>query len=223
MSFAEIWLILRKDLLIEWRSRVMVNQLAPLGLLILVLFAFATNADAVRLKQFAPGLFWIAVLMTSMMAVQRTFSLEADDDVVVGLRMSGLASGSIFLGKALAIMLELLLLEAILGLGIVVFYDVQVSEAGLALVALVVPAAALAAAGTIYGALSLGIRVRETLLPLLFIPVAAPVLLGATRALESATGVSTVGGWGWVALVAGIALLYGSLGVLFFGSLLEES
>ncbi len=223
MTIADAWLVARKDLLIEWRSRVMVNQLAPLGLLILVLFAFATNANVARLQEFAPGLFWIAVLLTAMMAIQRTFSLEATDEVVLGLRMSGLAPAAVFLGKSLAIMLELLVLEAILGLGIVIFYGVQIPEAGLALATMLVASAALATSGTIYGALSLGIRVRETLLPLLFIPVAAPVLLGATRALESATGVSTVGGWGWVGLVGAIALLYGSLGVMLFGSILEES
>lgn len=219
----DAWLVARKDLLIEWRSRVMLNQLAPLGLLILVLFAFATNADTERLKEFAPGLFWIAILMTSMMAVQRTFSMESTDDITQGLRMSALSSGGIYLGKMLAIVVELLFLEVILGVGVLVFYGVELSEIGLGLVSLLVASFALATVGTIYGALSLGLRVRETLLPLLYVPVAAPVLLGSTRALERATGVSTAGGWGWVAFVTGIALLYGSLGVLSFGTLLEET
>jgi heme exporter protein B len=81
----------------------------------------------------------------------------------------------------------------------------------------------LAACGTVYGALAAGLRVRETLLPLLLLPVVAPVLLGATRAWEVALGQSTDNGWQWVTLLGVFAVLYVTFGVLGFETLLEEA
>ncbi len=81
----------------------------------------------------------------------------------------------------------------------------------------------LAAAGTLYGVLAAGLRVRETLLPLLLLPVVAPVLLGATRAFEAALDQSASDGWSWVGLLSTFAVIYVAFGVLAFGSLLEES
>jgi heme exporter protein B len=80
-----------------------------------------------------------------------------------------------------------------------------------------------AAAGSLYGVLAAGLRVRETLLPLLLLPILAPVLLGATRAFEAAIAGTPGDGWPWVELLAAFAAIYVAFGVFAFGSLLEES
>jgi heme exporter protein B len=67
------------------------------------------------------------------------------------------------------------------------------------------------------------LRVRETLLPLLVLPVVAPVLLGATQAWMAALGLSTTDGWKWLALLASFAAIYLTLGVLAFSTLVEEA
>jgi heme exporter protein B len=84
----------------------------------------------------------------------------------------------------------------------------------------------LAFVGTLYGGLAAGVKGRETLLPLLLLPVVAPVLIGATRAFEASfgTGGTAVSqGWPWVALLAVFAALFGVAGVVAFGPLLEET
>jgi heme exporter protein B len=83
----------------------------------------------------------------------------------------------------------------------------------------------LAAAGTLYGVLAAGLRVRETLLPLLLLPVVAPVLIAATRASESAlTGVALdIAPGDWLRLLAVFAVVYLALGIVAFGPLLEDS
>jgi heme exporter protein B len=83
--------------------------------------------------------------------------------------------------------------------------------------------AGIAAAGTLYGVLAAGLRVRETLLPLLLLPVLAPVLIGSTRAFEAARSNTTAEGWPWVGLLVVFALTYTIFGVFGFGPLLEES
>jgi heme exporter protein B len=84
--------------------------------------------------------------------------------------------------------------------------------------------AGLAAAGTLYGALAAGLRVRETLLPFLFLPVAAPVLLAGTRAWQAAVGIGAAdAGDPWVRLLLVFAAVYLALGVVIFGPLQEAS
>ena len=101
-------LVAGKDLRIEARSRVATNQVAPFAVMVLVLFAFAIDPDRGVLSKAAPGLFWVAVLFSALLAVQRSFSIEAADSARDGLRLSGLDPAGIFLGKAAAIALELM-------------------------------------------------------------------------------------------------------------------
>ena len=94
------------------------------------------------------------------------------------------------------------------------------------LVTTLVPATTgLAFVGTLYGGLAAGTKGRETLLPLLLLPVVAPVLIGATRATEAALGTGGTAiseGWPWVALLAVFAVLFGVGGTVAFGPLIEE-
>ena len=216
-------LVAGKDLKIELRSRVATNQVAPFAIIVLVLFGFALDPDRAILQTAAPGLFWVAVLFCTLLAVQRSFAVEAADAAGDGLRMSGLDPAGIFLGKAAAIALELVGLEALLALGIVFLYGTALTGAALLFATAAAATIGLAACGTVYGVLAAGLRVRETLLPLLILPVVAPVLIGATQAWEAALGTSTDNGWKWVTLLAVFGVVYVTLGVLAFGTLLEEA
>src|SRR5436305_14418310 len=132
-------LVAGKDLRIEGRSRVATNQIAPFALLVLLVFAFALDPDRGILARASAGLFWVAVLFSALLAVQRSFALEASDSARDGLRMSGLDPAGIFLGKAAAIAVQLAGLEILLGAGIVALYDTHL-HGGLLLVATCVTA-----------------------------------------------------------------------------------
>ena len=108
-------LVAGKDLRIEARSRVALNQVAPFALLVLILFAFALDPDRGVLDRATPGLFWIAVLFCGLLAIQRAFAIEAADGNRDALRLSGLEPAGIFLGKMAAIAAQLVVLEVLLG------------------------------------------------------------------------------------------------------------
>jgi heme exporter protein B len=217
-------LVAGKDLRIELRSRVVIHQVVPVAVLVLVLFAFALGPDRAPMAQAAPGLFWVAVLFASVLAVQRSFALEAPDGARDGLRLSGLDPAGVFLGKTAAVAVQMIGLEVVLTAGVVLLYGSHIHSYGSIIVAALAGTAGLAAAGTLYGALASGLRVRETLLPFLFLPVAAPVLLAGTRAWQIALGIGT-GGTGdpWVRLLLVFAAVYLALGVIIFGPLQEAS
>jgi heme exporter protein B len=220
---AEVRLVAAKDLRIEARSRVLLAQVLPFGAIVVLLFAFALDPDRGILARVAPGLFWIAVLLASLLAIGRAFAVEQAHGARDGLRLAGIDPTSVFLGKAVAIVAQLLLLELVLGIAVVVLYGVDL-HGGLVLVAAAAAATlGLASTGTLYGVLAAGLRARETLLPLLLLPVLAPVMLGATRAFEDALDGATGDAWPWVALLAVFALLYTGVGMLAFGPLWEDA
>jgi len=215
-----------KDLRIELRSRVVTNQVLPFSGLVMVMFAFALDNDDV-LQRVAGGLVWLATLFSLFMLVQRTFAVETYDGALDSLRVAGVNPQGIFLGKSFALFVQLLVLESVLFIAAVVLYRVNVNGSGVVLLVTCVlcATAGLAFVGTLYGGLTAGARGRETLLPLLLLPVVAPVLICATRATESAfrSGGVTVGeGWPWVGVLAVFAAVFGLGGLLSFGSLIEE-
>ncbi|GAC1315458.1 MAG: hypothetical protein NVSMB12_11060 [Acidimicrobiales bacterium] len=216
-------LVAGKDLRIEARSRVATNQIAPFAFLVLMLFAFALDADHAVLVKTAAGLFWVAVLFCALLAVQRSAAIEAADGARDQIRLSGLDPAGMFLGKVAAVAAQLLALEVLLGVGVVVLYDSRVHGAPLIAATCITATLGLAAAGTLYGSLAAGLKVRETLLPLLLLPVAAPVLLAATKATQAAIDGTPGDGAGWLRLLTVFAVVYLTFGVVAFGSLLEES
>jgi heme exporter protein B len=216
-------LVAGKDLRIEARSRVTLQQILPFGAIVVVMFAFALDAEREMLRRAAPGLFWVAVLLAALLAVGRSFAVEEANRARDGLRLTGLDGGSVFLGKAAAIAVELLALEAVLGVAVVVLYDVTLREMAVLVCAAVAATVALAAAGTVYGVLAGGLRARETLVPLLVLPAVTPVMLGATRAFEGALDLTSVEPWPWVQLLAACAVLAVAGGFAAFGPLLEEA
>lgn len=216
-------LVAGRDLRVEARSRVTTNQVAPFALLVLILFAFALDPDGPLLERATPGLYWVTVLFSALLAIARSAALDEADGVRDALRLSALDPAGVFVGKALAVAAELAALEVLLGLGVIILYGAEPDALGLLAVTCLSATVAVASTGTLYGALVSGLRVRETLLPLLLLPVLAPVLIAATRAFESALGGVPADGWPWCGLLATFAVLYSVAGALAYGTLLEGS
>lgn len=216
-------LVAAKDLRIERRSHVTTHQVAPFAVLVLVLFAFALDPDRGVLDRAAPGLFWTAVVFSAVLAVQRSVAVESADRAGDALRLAGLEPAGVFLGKAAAVAAQLLVLEVLLAAGIAVLYGTTLRSPFVLLAAAVLATIGLAAAGTAYAAVVGGLGARDTLLPLLLLPVVAPVLLGATRAWEASLDGVPGEALPWLELLAAFAVLYVALGIAGYGVLQEES
>lgn len=218
----EVMLVAGKDLRIEARSRVALAQILPFGAIVVVLFAFALDPDR-GLARTAPGLFWVAVLLATLLSISRSFGIEQQHGARDGLRLSGLDGAAVFLGKAAAVAVQLVVLEIVLGVGVVVLYGVHVVSVPVLVLTALAATAGLAATGTLFGVLAAGLRLRETLLPLLLLPVVTPVMLGATRAFDKGLEGTPSEAWPWIGLLGLFAVLYVSMGVLAFGSLWEDA
>ena len=218
--------VLAKDLRVERRSKVLTSQIVPFAVVTLVLFAFALDGDVI-LRRTAPGLVWLAMLFSSMIIVQRSFAVETADGALDSLRVGGADMSAVFFGKWLALVIQLLLLELVLLLGAIVMYGIELRGSGVVLLVTssISATCGLSAVSTIYAGLASGIRGRESLLPLLVLPVASPVLIGATRAAEAAfgTGGTVVSeGWPWLGVLSVFAVVFSFGGSLAFGPLIDD-
>ena len=216
-------LVAAKDLRLERRSKIGIAQVLPFAVLVLLLFAFALDPDRNILRQATPGLFWVTVLFSAVLTLQRSFGVEAEDGILDALRLSGMSPAGIYLGKVVALVVQLLALEVVLALGVAILYDTRFIGIPLLIGVSVTATLGIAGAGAVYGALAARLRSRDTLLPLLLLPLLAPVLISATRGFEVSLEREAVSGWPWAALLGIFALVYVALGSLLFRPLLEDA
>ena len=194
--------------------------------LVMVMFALALDDDAM-LQRTAGGLVWLATLFSLFLVVQRAYAVDTQDGALDAMRVAGVDMQAMFLGKSLALVGQLLVLEVLLFAVAMVLYRVSPPTEGVVLLvtAVLTATAGLGFVGTLYGGVIAGAKGRDSLLPLLLLPVVAPVLLGATRATESALrsgGAVVSEGWPWVAVLVVFAGVFGVGGLLSFGALIEE-
>jgi heme exporter protein B len=168
-------------------------------------------------------LFWVTVLLCAVLTVQRSFGVEAVDGFLDAVRLSGMSPAGIYLGKVAALVVQLLALEAVLAFGVAIFYDTKFIGIPLLIAVSIAATLGIAGAGAVYGALAARLRSRDTLLPLLLLPLLAPVLISATRGFEVSLEREAVTGWPWAALLGIFALVYLTLGSFLFRPLLEDA
>jgi ABC-type transport system involved in cytochrome c biogenesis permease component len=159
-----------------------------------------------------------------VLAVQRSVSVESVDGARDGLRLSGLDPAGLFLGKAAAIAAQLVVLEVVLGVGASLLLGARIQDVWLIIASCILGTIGLAATGTLYGALSAGLRVKETLLPFLLLPITAPVLLAGTRVWQAAlVGGVPADGSPWLRLLVVFDAVYLALGVVVYGPIIESA
>jgi heme exporter protein B len=183
--FGHVFVHLRKDLQLEWRSRDSVNGMLFFSLLVVVVFsiAFDPTANPTMAREIAGGILWVALLFASVTALNQAWTREQRNRVLDAQRMAPAPASALFLGKALANMLFVTIIEVVLAPLFIVFYNLHALGQGWLLLA-VMPLGtwALVCNGTFFAALGLRTRNRELLLPLILFPISIPALLGMVQA-----------------------------------------
>ena len=76
----QTWAILRKDMLLELRSRVNLNAMLFFAGLVLFVFSFALGPDPARLRAAAAGILWLAFIFAGILAFGRVYQLETENN-----------------------------------------------------------------------------------------------------------------------------------------------
>jgi len=218
------WILVRKDLLLEWRSRARANALVFFALSTLLLFSFALGPDTTFLRRAAGGTLWVAILLASVLALGESFRVEQENGAMDGLRLAPADSRALFLAKAVANALLLILVGAILLPVLAALSNVApVLGLGRLTGVLVLGCLAISAPGTVYAAIASQARSRDVVLPLLLFPLLIPALVAAAKATSLVfEGDPMVQLGSWVSLLAGFNLVYWSLGFALFPRVIED-
>jgi heme exporter protein B len=187
--FSHVLSHLRKDLQLEWRSRDAINGMLFFSLLVVVVFAMAFDPTQSASRQIAGGILWVALLFASVTALNQAWTREQRNHVMDAQRMAPSPASALFLGKALANLIFVGLVEVVLAPLFIVFYNLHaVGQGWLLLTVMPLGTWALVCNGTFFAALGLRTRNRELLLPLILFPIALPALVGMVTAT---TGILT--------------------------------
>ncbi|MDI6909831.1 heme exporter protein CcmB [Nocardioides sp.] len=220
MTGSAVWAVAGKDLRAEARSKYALGSVLPFAATMLLAFGFALGPDRVLLERAAPGLLWLAALFAAVDLFHRSYQAEADAGALDGLVLAPLHKGDIFLGKAVAAAVQVLVLVLGTGLIVTVLFGLELSRAPLLLLTAVLGVAGLSALGSLFGLLTVLGR-RQAALPVLLLPLVTPVLIAAIRAtatlVEGSAGVV-----GWLGVLAAFDAMFLAAGYLVFGYLLED-
>ena len=178
--------ILRKDLRIEWRTRESLTSFTALGVLLLVVLTVAHDPDPEAAPALAPAVLWATFVLTGLLGVQRSFLLERENDCLAGLLTAPLDPGAIYAGKLAANVGLLAVMQALVVplVGLFLHVDLGAVLPALALV-LLLGNVGFAALATLFAAVAVRTRAREVMLPLLLLPLLAPLLIGAVSATRA--------------------------------------
>lgn len=211
-----------KDMRIELRGRHAAATILPFAATLLLAFGLSLGPGRAFLERVAPSLLWIAVLFSAVLASRQAYQIESEDQAMEGLVLAPVDRAAIFLGKAAAVTVGLIVLEAVVLVLVVLFFDVSLRGAPLTLAAAAaLGTVGLASVGSLFGVMATAPRAREGVLPLLILPLATPALLGGIRATDLALGGSD-GSGSWLALLLAFDLVILALGTLVFGFLVED-
>jgi heme exporter protein B len=214
--------IARKDLRIEMRGRHAAGSVLPFAGTLLIAFGFAFGPGRDVLQRTAPGLLWMAVLFSSVLAARRAYQIETEDGALEGLLLASIDPAAIFLGKALAVIAQMLVLEAVILLLVVVLFDLSLGAPLVVAAAFGLGTVGLAAVGSLFGIVAESARSREAVLPLLTLPLATPILIAGVRATDLAAGGRASDAASWLGLLAAFDVVFLSMGILVFGFLMED-
>ncbi len=222
MNFWGIAGILSKDVLSELRSKETLTILSVFALMVVVIFNFAFELRVENMRQIAPGVLWVALAFAGVSAFHRSFLIEREGGCIEGLMLTPMDWNVIYLGKLAANTLFMLLSEAITVPIFAILFDVPILNASLWVIILL-GTIGLASAGTLFAAMTMNTRAKESMLPILLLPTSVPVLIAATKSTAQVLDGQPLSEiYLWLRLLLAFDVIFIVIALLSFEYVLEE-
>jgi heme exporter protein B len=212
------WLVLRKDLKIELRTGEVVVTTALFASLVTVISSLSFYVDEKSARLVAPGVLWIAVAFSGVLAMGRSWSRERDNDVLRGLLLSPVPRSAIYVGKSIGTILFLAVVEVVLVLEVALLFNLDLAAIiGPLSVLLALGTIGFAAAGNLFAAMGTRTSARDMVLAVALFPVIAPALLcGVVATRELLLGAPFSEMWAWIRILAAFDVAFVTVGMLLF-------
>ena len=223
-TFETAWLVARKDLAIEFRTRTAFLSALVFSVLALCIFYFTWDESIVTAADRAPGVLWVVLAFSSLLGLQRSFGVEEQDRGIDALLVSPISRESIYLGKAIGNLIFLAAIQVVVIPALALFYNLRLGQpmaivSGIVLLAVI----GIVAVGTLFSAMAVNTRMAELLLPLLSLPFFVPILMDAAQATTRVLAGRPVSeSWPWLKLLIAFDLVFVVACTLAFPFTLEE-
>ena len=221
-SLAVIWAIGRKDLLLETRNKDIIVAVSAFALLVLMVFTFAIDINQVNAKLTGPGILWASIAFAGVTGLNRAFALELEGNTLEALMLAPISRDLIYVGKMFGNFLFLTASQIIVVPIFAVLFNLAVLRWEMLVVSLLTTIG-FSAIGTLFAAMSMRVRAREVMLPLLFLPVVTPLIMAA---VESTSHVVNDGSWPeiaqWIQLALAFDIAFIVISAFIFQQILED-
>ena len=216
--------MVRKDILVELRTRELLISMLLFALLILVILNFAFNTGSAAVEGALPGVLWVTFTFAGVLGLNRSFLAEHENGCLQGMLLAPVDREAIYVGKMLANFVFMGVAEAIvLPIFAVLFNFPILSYLGGLVVVLALGNLGFTLVGTLLSAMASSSRLREVLLPIILFPIAIPVIVGAMKMTEKVLGgYPLVAAVPWLKLLGAYDTIFLVVGLLVFGYVIEE-
>ena len=220
-SLAKVWTIVRKDVALQTRSREMLDSMVIFALIVILIFSFSFELRGGTTNLVAPGVMWTTFIFAGMLGLGRSFILESDQGCLEGLLLCPVDRSIIYFGKMLGNLIFITVIEAIILPLFLALFNLPFRP--LLVPILLLGTIGFCSLGTLFSAMTVHIRARELMLPMLLLPIMMPALIAAVKLTA---GVLDPRPWPeiqhWLHLLIGFDALYLGASYAIFDFVVEE-
>ena len=216
--------LVRKDLLLEFRTKEIIIPMFTFGLAIILIFSLSFNASQEINHTFSPGLLWIIILFVSSLGLHRMFVLEKEFDAFTLNLAAPIDRGTIFISKVVSGTILLLIAEIMINPPFVVFMNLSIpSNWPIMMLILIIGDLGIMSIGAIISGLSMRAKLSEILFPILFFPLVSPHLIACVKATNYwFKGIPFINWQSWVYLIITFFIIFFLVGFMIFDFIAEE-
>lgn len=221
--FKALFTIVKKDVLMEMRTKEVVNASLVFAILLVIVFSFIMEPGSEVEKKIAGGIFWMAVTFSGILGLNKTMMSELEGGNFEALMLAPVDKSAIFFGKVISNMLVLILLEIILIPLFLVFYSINIVSHPLMIAVLFLATYGYALVGTLFSMISVRTNSREIMLPLLLLPIMIPILIAAILSTNIFISGSDIAySYNWIKLTAVFDIIFTAVIFGIFSAIIEE-
>ncbi|HYO87941.1 MAG TPA: heme exporter protein CcmB [Candidatus Limnocylindrales bacterium] len=220
--FAAVAAIFRKDVRAELRSRELIGSMGLFALLAVLVFSFALDLNREGKLDAISGVLWVTLIFASILGLNRSMAMERDQGNLDALLLAPISRSAIYIGKLAGNLVFVLAVAIVLAITITVLFNAALFDPRLLLV-MALGSIGYSTVGTLLAAMSVQTRARESLLPIIMLPIALPLLLSAVRATSALLTGAPEDQWlPWLSILAVLDVIFLVLSFLLFEFVVED-
>jgi len=222
--FKTIYHIFEKDILLELKSKEVINSMLIFSLLTVIVFSFIFEPGAEYKIDLVGGILWMAIVFAGILGFNKSMMSEINGGNLNALLLAPVDKSAIFFGKVLSNFVFLIFMEIITIPVFTIFYNINMFQHTLLPIpVLILGTYGFSVLGTLFSIISVKSRTREVMLPILLLPLMIPIILAAIQSINIfIKGDAISDADRWIRLIGAFDLIFTFVVYAIFDYIVEE-